>query len=67
MFIKTLFALSIVPSNVPLALMVIVSSEVLCANVIFVPAINLTSSFVPVEGFNLMIASFPLPDPVDDP
>ena len=44
-----------------------VSLVVLCAKVRLEPAINLTSSFVPVEGFNLMIASFPLPAPVDEP
>jgi hypothetical protein len=48
-------------------LIVIVSLVVLCANVTLEPAINLTSSFDPVDGFNLMIASFPLPAPVDEP
>ena len=48
-------------------LIVIVSLDVLCANVILEPAISLTSSLVPDDGFNLIIVSFPLPVPVDEP
>ena len=48
-------------------LIVIVSLEVLCDNVTLEPAISLTSSSVPDDGLNLIIVSFPLPEPVDEP